>query len=55
MKWFINLKVRNKLILSFVIISVFIGLVGMIGSLNMNTMNVGNINIYQIVKLIMSF
>lgn len=47
MKWFINLKVRNKLILSFVVISVFISLVGMIGSINMNTMNTGNISIYQ--------
>ena len=39
MKLFKNLKIAQKLIASFVIVSIFIGVVGFVGLSNMNTIN----------------
>lgn len=47
MKWFNNLKTRVKLILCFVIISLFTGIVGLIGISSMNEINVNSVNMYN--------
>lgn len=39
MKWFRNLKIRTKLILCFIILSIFTGVIGFIGINNMATIN----------------
>lgn len=39
MKWFTNLKIRTKLITSFIILAIFTGIVGTVGISNMNTLN----------------
>jgi methyl-accepting chemotaxis protein len=39
MKWFSNLRIKVKLILSFIILAVFTGIVGFIGISNMNAIN----------------
>jgi len=46
MKWFNNLKMVQKLVLSFVLVSFFIGIVGFIGMYNMNSINKNINNIY---------
>lgn len=47
MRWFKNLKVRNKLIICFVFIALLIGIVGSVGYLNMKVINDGNMKIYR--------
>lgn len=39
MKWFSNLKIRVKLIVCFIILAVFTGIVGLVGITNMENMN----------------
>ncbi|WP_027628527.1 methyl-accepting chemotaxis protein [Ruminiclostridium cellobioparum] len=39
MKWFGNLKIRVKLIVCFIILTIFTGVVGLLGINNMNTIN----------------
>lgn len=39
MKWFGNLKIRVKLIICFVILAIFTGIVGLLGINNMDTLN----------------
>ncbi|NLZ48912.1 MAG: methyl-accepting chemotaxis protein, partial [Clostridiales bacterium] len=39
MKWFYNMKISAKLILSFVIVAIISGVVGVIGIININKMN----------------
>ncbi|HEY8893125.1 MAG TPA: MCP four helix bundle domain-containing protein [Clostridium sp.] len=46
MKWFNNLKMVQKLVLSFVLVSLFIGIVGFIGMYNMNSIDKNINNIY---------
>lgn len=47
MRWFKNLKVRNKLIICFVFIALLIGVVGSVGYMNMRVINDGNMKIYR--------
>ncbi|WP_027624960.1 methyl-accepting chemotaxis protein [Clostridium lundense] len=47
MKWFNDLKIAQKLILSFIMISLFIGIVGSIGVLNMRKINSGSVSMYK--------
>jgi len=47
MKWFNNLKISKKLIFSFIIVSVFIGIVGIIGSTNMDKINYNSEMVYE--------
>jgi len=47
MKWFINLKMRVKLITCFVILAVLTGIVGFIGISNMNTLNTRGEEMYN--------
>ena len=39
MKWFGNLKIRIKLVICFIILALFSGVIGLIGISNMNTIN----------------
>ena len=39
MKWFLNMKIRNKLMLSFIFLAVITFIVGILGVYNMNAMN----------------
>ncbi|MCY6960228.1 methyl-accepting chemotaxis protein [Clostridium brassicae] len=48
MKWFNNLKMAQKLIFSFIVVSLFIGIVGSIGVLNMRKINSGSVSMYKI-------
>lgn len=48
MKWFANLKVALKLILSFILISLFIAIVGYVGVSNMHKINSNVKRIYQV-------
>ncbi len=47
MKWFKDLKMKSKLILCFVIVAIFTGVVGAIGIINMNNLNVRGDDMYQ--------
>ena len=47
MKWFKNLKIANKLVLSFVFVSVFIGIVGCVGLSSMNKINANSISMHD--------
>jgi methyl-accepting chemotaxis protein len=47
MKWFNNMKIRAKLIVCFVILAVFTGIVGVVGISNMNTLNVRSNDMYN--------
>jgi len=46
MKWFNNLKIIQKLVSAFILVSLFVGIVGFIGMYNMNNMNKAMDNIY---------
>jgi methyl-accepting chemotaxis protein len=48
MKWFNNLKIANKLILSFTTISFLIGIVGYIGIANMRKINLSAETMYKV-------
>ncbi|MGY0374587.1 methyl-accepting chemotaxis protein [Clostridium sp. JNZ J1-5] len=48
MKWFKNLKIAQKLIISFIIVSLFIGIVGSIGVINMKKINSNVTSIYEV-------
>ncbi|WP_099468758.1 methyl-accepting chemotaxis protein [Konateibacter massiliensis] len=39
MKWFYNIKIRSKLIICFIVLAIFTGIVGIVGISNMNTIN----------------
>ena len=39
MKWFTDFKIAQKLISSFIVVALFIGVVGFIGVLNMKKIN----------------
>jgi methyl-accepting chemotaxis protein len=47
MKWFSNLRIKVKLILSFIILAVFTGIVGFIGISNMNAINTRGDEMYK--------
>lgn len=47
MKWFNNLKMIQKLVSAFVLISLFIGIVGFIGMVNMNNIDKNLKDIYN--------
>lgn len=47
MKWFINLKIRVKLIICFIILAIFTGIVGFMGISNMNTLNTRGDEMYN--------
>jgi len=47
MKWFINMKVRTKLMISFLIISIFIAVSGTVSVYDMDKINNGSKQIYQ--------
>ncbi|MGH4120399.1 methyl-accepting chemotaxis protein [Clostridium sp.] len=47
MKWFKNLKISQKLISSFIIMAILIGIVGFIGILNMRKINSNTTSMYQ--------
>lgn len=47
MKWFNNLKMAQKLILSFIIMAILVGVVGFIGITNMNKINNNADSIYE--------
>lgn len=42
MKFFDNIKMKQKLLLSFSLIALFIIIVGLIGSINMNRLNLAS-------------
>lgn len=48
MKWFNNLKMVQKLVPTFVLIALFVGIVGGIGMYNMGNINKNIKNIYNI-------
>ncbi len=48
MKWFNNLKMIQKLLSSFIIVALFIGVVGFIGMYNMNNINKNLKSIYNV-------
>ncbi|WMJ87670.1 methyl-accepting chemotaxis protein [Anaerocolumna sp. MB42-C2] len=39
MKWFLNMKIRGKLIACFIVLAIFTAIVGIVGINNMNTLN----------------
>ncbi len=47
MKWFINLKIRVKLIICFIILAIFTGIVGFMGISNMDTINTRGDDMYN--------
>lgn len=47
MKWYLNMKIRGKLILCFIILAVFTGIVGVVGINSMNNLNNASINMYN--------
>ena len=48
MKWYKNLKIAPKLILSFLIVASFIGVVGTVGIVSMKKMNANTVAIYEV-------
>jgi len=48
MKWFNNLKMIQKLVSAFILISLFIGIIGFIGIYNMKSINKNVSNIYNV-------
>jgi methyl-accepting chemotaxis protein len=47
MKWFSNLKIKAKLIICFIIITIFTGIVGAVGIYNMDNINKSNTDMYN--------
>ena len=47
MKWYLNMKIRGKLILCFIVLAVFTGIVGVVGINSMNTLNNASISMYN--------
>lgn len=47
MKWYNNIKISQKLIISFLIISLLIGVVGVIGNLSLNKINSNSVFLYE--------
>jgi len=47
MKWFINMKIKNKLVITLVMISLFIGIVGGVATYDMKVIADGGQNIYK--------
>jgi methyl-accepting chemotaxis protein len=47
MKWFNNLKIKAKLIICFIIITIFTGIVGAVGISNMNNINNESSSMYK--------
>lgn len=47
MKWFNNLKIGSKLIMCFVILSIFTSVVGIVGINNMNSLNEASVDMYE--------
>lgn len=47
MKWFYNLKTKAKLIVCFIVLAIFTGIVGVVGISNMNTLNVNSNHMYN--------
>ena len=47
MKWYLNMKIRGKLILCFIVLAVFTGIVGIVGINSMNNLNNASINMYN--------
>ncbi len=47
MKWFLNLKIAAKLIISFVFIALIAGIVGAVGLYNLNSMNKADTQLYK--------
>ena len=47
MKWFNNMKIRVKLIICFVLLAIFTGIVGFVGINNMNTLNIKSNDMYN--------
>ncbi|QHQ62751.1 HAMP domain-containing protein [Anaerocolumna sedimenticola] len=47
MKWFLNMKIRAKLIACFIVLAIFTGIVGIVGISNMNTLNNTSMNMYH--------
>lgn len=47
MQWFINMKIKNKLVITLVTISLFIGVVGGIASYGMKVISTGGQSIYE--------
>jgi methyl-accepting chemotaxis protein len=46
MKWFYNLKIRSKLIISFIILTLLSGIIGIIGLSSINSINSGSRDMY---------
>jgi len=47
MKWFSNLKIKNKLVFSFILLSIFTVIVGAIGIISLNTIKRNNEKMYD--------
>ena len=47
MKWFKNLKIRKKLIFSFILISVLCGAMGLLASYNLKALNDSDTELYE--------
>lgn len=47
MKWFLNMKIRSKLVLCFIILAIFTGIVGTVGITSMDKLNKASIDMYN--------
>jgi methyl-accepting chemotaxis protein len=47
MKWFQNLKIANKLIITFLCVAMIAGLVGIVGILNLSSLSQADIELYE--------
>lgn len=47
MKWFKNLKIKKKLIFSFILISILCGAMGLLASCNLNSLNKSDTELYE--------
>lgn len=47
MKWFYNMKISQKLVISFVVVALISGIVGVIGITNITKMNENDTTLYE--------
>ena len=48
MKWFNNLKIKQKQVMGFFIVILFVVIIGIIGTLNMYKINKGSSSMYSV-------
>jgi len=47
MRWFLNMKIGVKLMVSFIILAIITGIVGIMGIINLNTLNQSDTELYE--------